>query len=95
MCSAAEREERPMSDYVKCILVGGEYHVVRETDSGLPETIGNLTEQCDNCGSSGSYVYGERPTRIAGMTNPHPGYSCIECGSWYEIQEQPPSQVVF
>jgi len=91
----SEREESEMGDLVECIRVGGEYHVVEGADRALPRTIGNLTEQCDNCGSSGDYVYDDRFTKTAGVVTSHPGVFCLECGSWYEIVERDASKVVF
>jgi len=91
----SEREESEMGDVVKCIQVGGEYHVAECADGALPRTIWNLTEQCDNCGSSGEYVYDDRFTKTGGVVTSHPGFSCLECGRWYEIVERDASKVVF
>jgi len=87
--------EDEMSDPVRCINVGGEYHSVEEEFGELLPKVGNLSEQCDNCGSSGEYVYSVQATKTGGVVTQNPGYSCVECGSWYEIVERVASRVVF
>jgi hypothetical protein len=84
-----------MGDQVQCILVGDEYHSVEGHDGVLLTAVGNLTEQCDQCGSAGDYVYDDRSTRTAGIVTSHPGFSCLECGRWYKVVVRDAAEVVF
>jgi len=86
-------DETPPAENVQCIRVGDEYHRVENDEHELLTEVGNITEQCDNCGAGGpdqafdlGLLDGHRSIQV---------YRCRGCGAIYSIGVQPEDEVVF
>jgi hypothetical protein len=74
-----------MSLLVWAIRVGGENHCVQGDTGELMPDIGGLSEQCENCGSSGDY------TLVEDLRH----YECVSCGYQYPILRKKEADTIF